>query len=42
MQVAEAKAMLNHPKVSQPQRIALSKDLDKALRIVGQLKGSHE
>lgn len=42
VQIEDAKAMLNHPNVSQPQRIALTKDLEKAVRIVSQLKGSHE
>lgn len=42
VQVKDMQAMLNHPKVSLPQQIALSKDLEKALRIVGQLKGNHD
>jgi hypothetical protein len=41
-QVDDARAMLAHKKVSEPQRIALSRDLDKVVRIVDRLRGQHE
>lgn len=40
VQVEEAKAMLSHKNLSNPQRIALTRDMEKALRIVNQLKGA--
>ena len=39
VQVDEARAMLAHKSVSPPQRIALTADLEKALRVVNQLSG---
>lgn len=38
VQVDEALAMLSHKNVSQPQRVSLSADMEKALRIVNQIK----
>lgn len=40
VQAADARAMLAHPKISEPQRIALSRDLEPVLRVVKKLQGS--
>lgn len=39
-QVNDAQAMLNHSKISEPQKIALMRDLEKTYRIVNRLKTS--